>query len=264
MQWLENVDLKAIAIQALTRCHEGQALDLIHFDRHWSEAHRKKSEEDWRTHYLATASRKTGTLMTFIGSCVSQTLQLSEPESELLRQGVEAYGNAFQILDDLKVFCKSLSQEKTYEDLEFPLRNWMLIEYLSVLSMEERLGFFHRLDLQKKSNYEDFLSELFNDGRFCKAICDTLAHGSQQCALAQELLLKAISLHQSGSKAATGTATSTATSTSNTFALAQAQLYLILTKPANELITAMKKELGHLIIDSTQSFELPEGKPHSL
>lgn len=152
------------SVELLRNCHRGQALDLSTSRSAIVTAAVNSNSDDLRRLYREIAEMKTGELLRFGVSAVSQILehraQTVRPNTVTLgelsttppqtkgqesishdhRMLVSAYGFLYQKIDDFRNLSLNLSPQKACEDLA-SIRNCVTIELIRLLNSEERALF---------------------------------------------------------------------------------------------------------------------------
>jgi len=139
---LHEPKLVQMAIDAISRCHAGQAIDLECHDSADVAAILTLSPQQRVDRHAACAAFKTSTLMQLPMRATAHVLGLDAASCESLAEAMAQYGVGYQILDDVKNFRPDLLGKKAYEDLPHGLKNWVCLRIMAGWSKErlETLG----------------------------------------------------------------------------------------------------------------------------
>jgi geranylgeranyl pyrophosphate synthase len=138
LEYLGEPALMASAVDAISRCHVGQALDLAFGDPRVAGPLFDGGDEARRQRWLECTRMKTSQLMEWSLRAAAHVLKLPADVTEALAGAIVEYGIGYQILDDVKNFRPDLVGAKAYEDLPRGLRNWVCLELIATLADEER------------------------------------------------------------------------------------------------------------------------------
>jgi geranylgeranyl pyrophosphate synthase len=127
--------LVELAIEAVVRCHAGQALDLETSHPATALPLFDAAPAERAARYRACAEQKTAALMRF--SLDGAAHILGEPAARLAA-AIGGYGVGYQMLDDAKNFRPDLVGEKAFEDLRHGLKNWVCLKLIAAWSPAAR------------------------------------------------------------------------------------------------------------------------------
>jgi geranylgeranyl pyrophosphate synthase len=137
LEYLGDPGLVGLAIDAISRCHMGQALDLAFGDPRVAGPLFDGPAEA-RTHRWLDCTRgKTSMLMEWSVRATARALDLPQSLTDEVAAAFVEYGIGYQILDDVKNLRPDLVGAKAYEDLPRGLRSWVCLELLAMLSPED-------------------------------------------------------------------------------------------------------------------------------
>jgi geranylgeranyl pyrophosphate synthase len=138
LEYLQDPSLMAMTVEAISRCHLGQAMDLAFGDPRVAGPLLDGSDADRRERWTSCTRYKTSQLMEWSVRATAQVLGLGHDTVEKLASALVEYGIGYQILDDVKNLRPDLVGAKAYEDLPRGLRNWVCLELLAMLDETER------------------------------------------------------------------------------------------------------------------------------
>jgi geranylgeranyl pyrophosphate synthase len=137
LEYLGDPSLIALTVEAVSRCHVGQALDLAFGDPRVAgpllDGSAEARAERWRT----CTRYKTSQLMEWSVRAAARVLRLPDAVTDGLAGAIVEYGIGYQILDDIKNLRPDLVGAKAYEDLPRGLRSWVCLELLAQLGPDE-------------------------------------------------------------------------------------------------------------------------------
>lgn len=133
-----DAELLKLTVEAVARCHEGQALDLAFGDPQVAGRLFAASADEREQRWVTCTRFKTSMLMELSVRSAAHILGLPTSQVEEIAAAIVEYGIGYQILDDVKNFRPDLLGKKAYEDLPRGLRNWVCLELIRTLSREDR------------------------------------------------------------------------------------------------------------------------------
>jgi octaprenyl-diphosphate synthase len=161
---LGEAALMSMAVDAVVRCHAGQALDLEATDPSVAAALFDATPEAREERYRTCAALKTSALMQLSLRGSAHVLGVETNESNRMIDAIGRYGVGYQILDDVKNFRPDLLGDKAYEDLPHGFKNWVCLDLISGFSEP-------RLEEAKRRYGTSQIAELFlEDPRLPEAI----------------------------------------------------------------------------------------------
>jgi geranylgeranyl pyrophosphate synthase len=138
LEYLGDPALVGQAIDAISRCHVGQALDLAFGDPRVAGPLFDGTAEARTLRWLECTRGKTSMLMEWSVRAAARALKLGKRLTDGVADAFIEYGIGYQILDDVKNLRPDLVGAKAYEDLPRGLRSWVCLELLATLTPEER------------------------------------------------------------------------------------------------------------------------------
>jgi geranylgeranyl pyrophosphate synthase len=120
--------LVGIAVDAILRCHAGQALDLDASDPRRAAPLFDATQAERVERHRACASLKTAALLALPLRAAAHRLGLPAELSARAAAAAGSYGVGYQILDDVKNFRADLLGAKAFEDLRHGLKNWVCLD----------------------------------------------------------------------------------------------------------------------------------------
>jgi geranylgeranyl pyrophosphate synthase len=137
LEYLGEPSLTAMAIDAVSKCHLGQALDLSFADPRVAGPLFDGCAGDRETRWLACARMKTSQLMEWSLRATATVLRMPAATIDAICGAIVEFGVGYQILDDVKNLRPDLVGTKAWEDLPHGLRSWVCLELLRDLDGEE-------------------------------------------------------------------------------------------------------------------------------